>query len=416
MPVNSRQLVILLAATALAMSHPTLSTDCTQSSFEAWAHRHGHHHMVSDQQRDLRMSLFCNSTQKVSNHNKRYAAGEVSYFLKLHEYSANTPEEWTTMMGTRSATLSAVGVANDGCQTPDPLDKISPAPSVDWRKQGKVTGVKNQQSCGSCWSFSAIGAMEGAVAIAKGTTWNGTSPDEGFSEDQCLWCSPGALGCQGGFPSLCLKHIMVNGGIDSEKDYPYLSENCDRAKEEFEKVETITSCSNISDGDEQGLQKALNKVPVSVAIRAQCDEFMNYGGGVLSDDCGGGEQAIDHAVLAVGYDKTAEKPYYIVKNSWGTSWGEDGYVRMALGSNLDCIACKAVYANAVGAQQPPKPAPEVACPAGTYNPKLKTPRSCPKGSTCCCSRKMLFFGKCTGTECCATDETCKDGHGCKKNN
>lgn len=177
----------------------------------------------------------------------------------------------------------------------------------------------------------------------------------------------------------------------------------------------ISSFNNISDGDEVGLRKALTQQPVSVAVRANCDSFHDYGGGVLDDDCGGGEQAIDHAILAVGFDQTGNNSYYIVKNSWGGDWGEKGYVRMKIGDNLDCIACKATYPIA-SKDTPPKPAPEVQCPTGTFDQKLKTPYTCPKGSSCCCSRHCGLFGlgRCCATDCCLSDAACKPGHGCKK--
>ena len=108
---------------------------------------------------------------------------------------------------------------------------------------------------------------------------------------------------------------------------------------------------------------------------------------------------IDHCVLAVGYELTGKDSYYIVKNSWGTSWGENGYVRMKIGDNLDCIACKATYPQA-GPKPPGPPPPEVKCPAGTYDPNDDA-TSCPKGSTCCCGKKKFWKPKqCAQTECC----------------
>merc|ERR1711871_1844059 len=258
----------------------TAAPSCSTAEFEAWATAHGHDRLVKyhNAERELRHEAFCNSSAVVEAHNKRYAAGETSYWMKLHEYSANTKEEWSRMMGTKLSEPAAE--ATKYCSPPHPrVTKTVAASAVDWRAEGKVTGIKNQGQCGSCWSFSAIGAMEGAVAIAQGFKCNGTNPNEGYSEDQCLSCTPGTMGCSGGFPWLCFKHIIDNGGIDSEQDWPYLSEGgCDAAKEKLEKVAMIASCSNITDGDEAGLRQALTVTPVSVAIAAQCDSFMHYGG------------------------------------------------------------------------------------------------------------------------------------------
>ena len=151
------------------------------------------------------------------------------------------------------------------------------------------------------------------------------------------------MGCSGGFPWLCMKHIIENGGIDSEKDWPYMtSPGCDAAKEKYEKVAMIESCSNITADDEKAFRAALAITPVSVGINAQCDSFMNYGGGVLSDDCGGGKNQIDHAVLAVGYD--TKDDYWIIKNSWGKEWGMDGYFRMGpIGENMCGVSTCSTY-------------------------------------------------------------------------
>ena len=308
--------------------------------------------------------------------------------------------------------------------------------------------------------------MEGAISIAEGFTWNTSDVNEGYSVDQCLECTPGTMGCQGGWPWLCFDHIIENGGIDSEKDWPYLSESCDAAKEKFEKVAAISAYKNISDGDEEGLRRALVQQPVSIGVRANCDAFMHYGGGVLDEDCGGGERQIDHAILAVGYNLTAKTPYYIVKNSWGSGvssaflfrffapclsdcfagsiclamhtnsilffykyactnpytqffkWGEDGYVRMKVGDNLDCIACKATYPVSAKEQPPQPPTPEIKCPTGTFDPSLKEPPTCPKGSNCCCGRNYFWKkGQCKDTFCCLEDEVCYNQfgkHGCYK--
>ena len=171
------------------------------------------------------------------------------------------------------------------------------------------------------------------------------------------------------------------------------------------------SYTNVTKNDEAALRNAIAVQPVSVSIDAQCDAFMNYGGGVLDADCGG---RIDHSVLAVGYDTGAKTPYYIVKNSWGEGWGEDGFVRMAIGGNLDCIACQPYYPQAGPKPKGPNP-PEVQCKAGTFDPNNDAP-SCPQGSACCCARHKFWLPKqCAERACCLGKQTCTWGKGCQGN-
>eukprot|EP00944_MAST-04C_sp_MAST-4C-sp1_P000465 g465.t1 len=355
------------------------------------------------------------SVHLVEEHNtKKYETKLSTFYMRINQFAAHTPEEKQNMMGSKLTTVArreqSKKIQAIGGKTRGPHFGASQnVSSVDWRLQGKVSSVKNQGQCGSCWAFSAIGAMEGAVSIQEKFKWNTSDVTEGYSVDQCLECTPGTFGCQGGYPWLCYDHIIKNGGIDSEKDWPYLSDDCNAAKEKLEKVASILSFANVTENDESSLRDALVKQPVSVCIDAQCDAFMNYGGGVLDEDCG---THIDHCVLAVGYELTGKDSYYIVKNSWGTSWGENGYVRMKIGDNLDCIACKATYPQA-GPKPPGPPPPEVKCPAGTYDPNDDA-TSCPKGSTCCCGKKKFWKPKqCAQTECCLSDTKCVDGKGCK---
>jgi hypothetical protein len=145
-----------------------------------------------------------------------------------------------------------------------------------------------------------------------------------------------------------------------------------------------------------------------VGWQSNCD----YGGGVLDISCSDQEDDIDHAIIAVGYNlkpSNGDGPYYIVKNSWGTGWGENGYVRMAVGTNIDCIACEAIYSVAAAPLPPPPPLEK--CPDGTTDPK--NPASCPQGSTCCCKHQSFFEKRCEITQCCLSSQTCKVGKGCQ---
>lgn len=197
------------------------------------------------------------------------------------------------------------------------LTKLKPnADSYDWRDHGAVTPVKNQGQCGSCWAFSTVGAVEGCVAIESGTLLQ-------LSEQELVSCDKKCSGCGGGLMDLGFEWIAENGGISSEEYYPYTAKNdaCSIARESY-KVSITKAHQDVEKNNDDQFIAALQRGPVSVAIEADQDAFQFYKKGVFNGTCG---TSLDHGVLAVGY----AADYYTVKNSWGESWGEQGYIRMA---------------------------------------------------------------------------------------
>jgi cathepsin L len=208
---------------------------------------------------------------------------------------------------------------------------------VDWTKQGWVTPVKNQGKCGSCWSFSATGALEGQ-------NFNKTKVLVSLSEQNLIDCTTTNYGCNGGATDYAFQYVQSNDGIDSEAAYPYTGQ---QGRCHYSASNNAATCSGFVDlpsGDEQALQRAVATIgPISVAIDASSFLFQMYHSGIYWNPfCS--SKKLDHAVLVVGYGNYNGKPYWLVKNSWGTGWGQQGYVMMARNHGNMCgIATAASY-------------------------------------------------------------------------
>ena len=203
-------------------------------------------------------------------------------------------------------------------------DKTVPK-EIDWVKKGAVSSVKNQLECGSCWAFSAVGAVEGSWSLKHHQLYN-------LSEQELVDCSSylGNQGCNGGSMDNAFKYIIQNG-LCSNGSYPYNGVGDQCKNQTCTKMVHIDKYYDVPPNNEKQLEKAVAKQPVSVAIQANQQSFQLYKKGIYSDpDCG---DQLDHGVLVVGYgyDLFHGMKYWIVKNSWGKSWGENGYMRMVKG-------------------------------------------------------------------------------------
>jgi C1A family cysteine protease len=266
--------------------------------------------------------------------NEEFAArkdlwAETEAFIKEHNsligrkftVGHNKMSDWTEYERTQ-----ILGYRPPQDEEPETWLEPTNADSVDWRTKGAVTPVKDQGQCGSCWTFSSTGALEGAHAIATGELLS-------FSEQQIVDCANVkhgyvSFGCNGGNQSVAFKYLEKHNA-ELETVYKYTAKNGSCA---YDKASTtavdVSTYTNVTKNNVSQMKTAVAQQPVSVSIEADKRVFQQYTSGIFdSADCG---TKLDHAVLVVGYGSDNGTDYWIMKNSWGTVWGDQGYMKVQI--------------------------------------------------------------------------------------
>ena len=284
--------------------------------FSAFITKHNKNY-INENDTNYRYKIFADNMDIINKHNNEIKEKGHTFEMGMTQFTDLTNDEFKSG---RSGCLKKPIIKNNklycsvtSSQPPSNFSWVRHSPKV-------VTPVKNQQQCGSCWAFSTTGSVESANAIK-------TKKLVSLSEQELVDCSgpEGNMGCGGGFMTQAFQYIMDNKGLCSEKAYPYTASDGQCQSGNCTNVVSITGYGNITAGDEDEMKIRLLKQPISIAMQADLPSFQNYKKGIYHDIQCNGE--IDHGVLLVGYGHNQQfnKDYWIVKNSWGNTWGNKGY-------------------------------------------------------------------------------------------
>jgi cathepsin L len=298
--------------------------------FSVWAQNH-QLRFGSHAEYMKRYHIFMDSRKKVMEHN---AQGKT-YSLEINKFSHLTDEEFSALYLHKDITIESVDQVEENYV---PLTNVPD--SKDWVAEGCVTPVKDQGSCGSCWAFSVTAAMEAHHLLQKGC--RGVAPIL-LSEQMLVDCSrsAGNQGCNGGIRAATYTWIKSNGGIQKEADYPYKAKDMACVQDKSKFVMTVVGATDLPNGNEVRLKEVIGTIgPMGTGVYVLAD-FQRYSSGVYyNSNCP--RQSTNHAVFITGYgtDASSGMDYWVIKNSWGVTWGNKGYIWMARNKDNHCAVAR----------------------------------------------------------------------------
>ncbi|KAJ9176282.1 hypothetical protein P3X46_011614 [Hevea brasiliensis] len=320
--MDSRKLILFALSLVLVLKvsesfdyreEDLTSKESLWNLYERWRSHHTVSRSLTDKQQ--RFNVFKGNLKHIHRVNQK----DMPYKLRLNKFADMTNHEFMKQYG--GSKVSHCRLLNGSRrQTEFSHDNTVLPPSVDWRKKGAVTGIKDQGLCGSCWAFSSVAAVEGINKIKTGELIS-------LSEQELVDCNTVYHGCDGGLMEKAFKFIEKIGGLTTENNYPYIAKDgsCNSNKMNAPMV-TIDGYEMVPENNGNALMKAVANQPVAIVIDAGGKDLQFYSEGVFTGHCG---TELNHGVTLVGYRATLDSTkYWIVKNSWGPEWGENGYIRM----------------------------------------------------------------------------------------
>jgi len=294
--------------------------------FDIWSKKYGKTY-ASEAERDYRMKVFAENKEKIAKMNSENSDATFG----LNVFADQTYDELVATRTSKTLRNVMEEVKKNVVVAPPARDDLPDY--FDWNDKGAVTPVKDQGSCGSCFSFGALATLEGQLFIKQGKLVNLSEQNIVDCDHECQMFPSGKIcdyGCDGGMEMNVYQYVIKNGGVDTYEDYPYTASEGYCKFDPSIAIGGFTNWTYVKVNQEDDLRQYLyDNGPVALGVHA--DEWFYYSGGVFSSYCG---TQSDHAVLLTGWGDDNGTPYWSIKNSWGLGWGIKGYIHLLRGKNM----------------------------------------------------------------------------------